>query len=404
MLMYAIKNGIIDTEDIQDKIMKSKNQEYLNMHEYEIWFSESNQEWRTYVKDESTKRGIALKRRKNKEDLEELIITYYKDKEEKPTIKTIFNQWVNKKIEYGEILPQSATRYENDFERFFSPDLPISKMAMIDIDENELESFIKSSIKKHKLTIKTYGGLRLLIRGVFKFAKKQKQTTISMRTFFDELDLPRSIFTVKVKPKELEVYSEEELPLLKAYLESHDRIRDLGVLLTFETGLRVGELAGLEKKDISKKVIHVQRTEVHYNVVDEKSDKKSNVCEIQPFAKSDAGNRHLIITEKAEEIIKQILELSDDSKYLFSERGERIKSKGFSRALERACKQLNIPYRPMHKIRKTYGTTLIDNNVSEALVAEQLGHADISTTKKFYYFNNQSDESRRQQIEQALAR
>lgn len=38
----------------------------------------------------------------------------------------------------------------------------------------------------------------------------------------------------------------------------------------------------------------------------------------------------------------------------------------------------------MHKIRKTYGTTLIDNNVDDALVAEMMGHKDISTTKKYY--------------------
>lgn len=35
----------------------------------------------------------------------------------------------------------------------------------------------------------------------------------------------------------------------------------------------------------------------------------------------------------------------------------------------------------MHKIRKTYGTTLLDNQVAETLVANQMGHSDVITTK-----------------------
>jgi integrase len=57
----------------------------------------------------------------------------------------------------------------------------------------------------------------------------------------------------------------------------------------------------------------------------------------------------------------------------------------------------------MHKIRKTYGTTLLDNHVSETLVAYQMGHSDISTTKKYYYRNNQSKEHKVKEIERALS-
>ena len=37
----------------------------------------------------------------------------------------------------------------------------------------------------------------------------------------------------------------------------------------------------------------------------------------------------------------------------------------------------------MHKIRKTYGTTLIDSDVDEGFITEQMGHSDISTTKNY---------------------
>lgn len=57
----------------------------------------------------------------------------------------------------------------------------------------------------------------------------------------------------------------------------------------------------------------------------------------------------------------------------------------------------------MHKIRKTYATTLIDKNVSESFIQEQMGHSDISTTRKLYYFSNQAEQTKYDQIEKAVS-
>ena len=67
--------------------------------------------------------------RKNKEDLEKLIVDYYQNVINKPYIKDIFNEWLQSKFDYSEISPQTRTRYENDFKRFFT-DNPISMMCM----------------------------------------------------------------------------------------------------------------------------------------------------------------------------------------------------------------------------------------------------------------------------------
>lgn len=184
-------------------------------------------------------------------------------------------------------------------------------------------------------------------------------------------------------------------------------MRYLGILLVFVTGLRVGELAALKPEDIRLKensgTIHVCRTEVHYNE-EKEPGKRKNVVRVQEFAKSEAGNRKIIVNSFAVQILRRIQELNADPKeFLFEENGKRIKIQGFSRALRRTCENLEIPFRPMHKIRKTYGTTLLDNQVSETLVAHQMGHADISTTRKYYFRNNQSEKHKIEEIERALS-
>ncbi|MEQ3169408.1 tyrosine-type recombinase/integrase [Mediterraneibacter gnavus] len=410
ILQYAVENDILNLDDVRRKIMRQENEKYLKMHEkhHKIWFDEKANQWMTYIDDPSTKRGIALKRRKEKADLDNLIIEHYRAIEEIPKVSNVFYEWINLKFEYGEISPQSKTRYENDFARFFSDDNLICSKNFSEITALDLEMFIKGNIKKHHLTKKTYGGLKILIRGIFKYARKKKLTDIVISIFFDELELSKNIFTAtEKKSDDEEVYNEEEIPLVKDYLLKKDSIRYLGVLLVFVTGMRVGELAALKPEDIQLNrkgsFIHVRRTEVHYSEINAQGQRK-NVVAIQNFTKTDAGNRHIILNNFAVQILQRIQELnSAPNEFLFEENGKRIKIKGFSEALKRTCKKLDIPFRPMHKIRKTYGTTLLDNQVAETLVANQMGHSDVITTKKYYYRNNKTTEHKQAEIERALS-
>ena len=275
-----------------------------------------------------------------------LIIEHYRTIEERPRISDIFHDWLTLKFKYGEISEQTRTRYENDFRRFFPDNNEICMKYIADITDIDLEMFIKGNIKKHKLT------------------------DIVISVFFDELDLSKNIFAVQEKKNdEEEVYSEEEITLIKDFLLQKDTLRYLGVLSVSVTGMKVGELSALKPEDIQLKEkggsIHVCQTEVHYSVTDEYG-KRKNVVKVQDFAKSEAGNRHIILNSFAIQIIKRIKELNPTPKeFLFVENGQRIKIRGFSGALGRTCKSLDIPFRPMHKIRKTYGTTLLDNQVSE---------------------------------------
>lgn len=409
-MQYAIENGILNPDDVRKEIMKKENEKYLEMHKehHKIWFDETANQWMTYIDEASAKRGFVLKRRKEKANLENLIIEHYRAIEEKPRIADIFHEWLELKFEYGEISGQTKTRYENDFRRFFPDDYELCKKHIVDIADVELEMFIKGNIKKHKLTKKTYNGLKILVKGIFRHARKKKLTNIIISVFFDELDLSKNIFAVQEKKSdEEEVYSEEEIPLIKDYLLQKDSLRYLGVLLVFVTGMRVGELSALKPEDIQLKEkggsIHVCRTEVHYSIENEQG-KRKNIVEVQNFAKSEAGNRYIILNSFALQIIKRIKELNPNPKeFLFEENEERIKIRGFSGALRRTCKSLDLPFRPMHKIRKTYGTTLLDNQVSETLVAYQMGHSDISTTKRYYYRNNKSQEHKAEEIERALS-
>lgn len=392
------ENDNINYVDIRN-MYDMEREHYLKKHNHNIWQAKDGK-WKTYVDDENSPRGYKLKVKKTQKEIEDLVIQFYKLQESDPYIDKVFDEWNNQRLSYGEITTQTYNRYANDFKRFFPKSCPLRKIKFKQITEDDLETFIKTTIHEMKLTYKMYSGLRTIIRGIFKYGKNKHYTNISITTFLGDLDLSRRIFVKTRIDKESEVFSETEISLIKPYLKKQDKLRDLGILLAFETGLRVGELSALKKDDInkSKKYIHVQRTEVTFK------DPVTNarVCEVRDFPKTEAGDRHLIIPASALQIIDRILELNKHDEYLFSENNKRIRSNAFNRRLARVCDDLHIKHRSMHKIRKTYGTTLLNANVDESTVAEQMGHTDISTTKRFYYRSNRSDNTKYEQINKAL--
>jgi integrase len=45
---------------------------------------------------------------------------------------------------------------------------------------------------------------------------------------------------------------------------------------------------------------------------------------------------------------------------------------------------------------------LIDSGVDDSIISEQMGHADISTTRKYYYFSRKSKIDKIKAIEAAV--
>ncbi len=79
-----------------------------------------------------------------------------------------------------------------------------------------------------------------------------------------------------------------------------------------------------------------------------------------------------------------------------------IRSQAFTKRLNCICKIIGITPSPLHKARKTYAMRLINAKVDDSLVMSQLRHTDITTTRRFYYFDNRSAKEKSAAIENAM--
>lgn len=400
LLRYAVSNGIINVSDVAEQIKLNERKKYLEQHKYSIWQAK-NGGWYTKVYDEIKDKKVLVKRT-NQRDLEDFIIQHYKRLENEPTIQKIFEEWVEQKIEYNEIGMGTAGRYKRDFNRYFEL-FDFKNRRISWVTEEDIEAFIRKTISSNNLTAKAYSNVKTLILGIFKYAKKKKWTSISITNVMGDLDLSARVFANRIVFKEKEIFFEDEIEKIVENIHHNPTIKRLGILLAFETGMRVGELCSLKKSDIGENYIHVQRTEIEYP-----NENGIFVIDVKEFPKTSAGDRYIYVNDQTMETIRKIEELNPTGEYLFckdnSTRGySRIYGRNFNPELKKICEEVGIPPRTMHKIRKTYGTTLLDAGVDESFIIEQMGHSDIECTKKYYYFSNKHADKKLQQIKDAIS-
>lgn len=400
-LKIICENGKIDIgiENVHERMKELRNimdaQTYLSKHNYKIWQG-NNGFYYTYLPD-TIKERILLKR-KSESDLMKAIIDFYKCHN---TVCMLFEEWLEYKQLYRLIKEPSVIRYENDYRRFiYGTDFGNTEVA--NVTEEMLEKFIISAIFDNNLTAKAFSGLRTILIGMFKYAKKRKYTTISVTNFFGDLELSPNMFRHVVKNDEDEVFTDFEVRQISNYVKEHPTIRNLGVLLAFHTGLRVGELTALTPDDIDweNHILLINKTEI--KIKDRETGKYTYAVSDQ--GKTENSTRNVVFTASAEWVLHQILKINPHGTYLFENpEGKRIRGTTMNKRLHGICRALGIKERSIHKSRKSYATQLLDAGVGDALIISQLGHSDILTTRKHYYRNSHTLAETRNKLESALA-
>lgn len=389
----ACERDIISIETIEELIEMREKQLYLEKHPNKIWQG-TNNKWYTYL---GKGEGRKLVKKNTYDDLTNYILNHYKEKEDNPTIKELYTQWLNYKLSIKEIGRGTYDRYECDFKRYFlSSGFYLRHIKTI--TEEDLDIFIRHTIATQELTQKAYSNFRTILIGIFKYAKRLHYTALSISSVLSDLDISSRVFKPKANKLEGEIFTEDETPQILNYLRSNPSIENFGLIFAFQSGVRCGELAAIKFSDITDNILHVQRQEIVY-----KSDiSGKQIHEVVEYTKTECGNRYIYLPSGAVDTLTCIRWRNRNSEFVMAKDGKRINKTAFNRYLERACIACGIEPRTMHKIRRTYGTTLIDNGVEDSLIMSQMGHTNIQTTRKYYYYANRNDEHKRKQIDSSI--
>lgn len=416
LLKYAIANGMIDLSYVQEQIEMNKRKTILEKYGSCIWYSESEKVWYCHIPDETKSNGRKKVKRKNKEDIEEIVYQYFKEVDNKIkteeskknlTIKDLFMEFIEYKSK--EVTPCTIKRMMADWNRFYQEtqfaDILLDNLTKIDID-----IFFNTILEQNELKSKAFYNMCGLLKQSLQYAidaeyidKNPYRTKVNKKKFK----------TTSKKPAEYEVYQLEEKELIIQEMERRlqnnpKNTAPLAIILDFELGTRKGEILAISESDINNGWVHIHKQVVEKFDLTDITKIKSIGFEVVNYTKSSDGDRWLPLSEKAIDIIRRIRNINCKynniyEDYLFVTNGHIMYPDAIDAQIKRGCEHIGINVKTMHKIRKTYGSTLLHNGVNISAVKDMLGHADETTTLKHYIYNTINNQKTGEMVLNALS-
>lgn len=399
--MYPFPSGVNIDQDLMNEVvdmveeMTRKN--VLNKHPYAI--TETTRRGQkcfiTYVYDESKANHRKQISASTLENLENKIYEAYKNGS-----SLTFGKVAYKYMLFFKNMCKDSTfsRSMRDYNKFVLGS-SIENKEIHKITRNDLKKYFQEEITKHKLGDKAYQNCRCLINKIFNFALDEGYVQInpvtSLMVSKSEIKKPNK------KVKEEVVFTNKERDIIREYIK-HDTANyfnsvPYAILLSFQLGLRVGELQVLKWSDITDNTIHIQRQETTFDIYDENLKKvKGSAHKVVNYCKTSNGDRILPLSPEALKILEDVKnwnkEHNLDSEYIFvNSESQYYNRQRINERLYIYCEKTGIIKKSTHKIRRSVISNLLDHILNKIAVQEFAGHADLQTTLKSYYKNVSDD-------------
>lgn len=289
-----------------------------------------------------------------------------------------YEEWLDIWMEKERFFIKESTyaTYTNIIENHLKPVL--GKKKINNITNEDLQNFIILKLSTSKknlekgLALKTVKDMTVLIKNTLKTATQNK--LISFQNF--QCKFPSSF-----SKSHLKTFSVEEQKILFKYLINNQNSKNLGILLCLQTGLRLGEICGLQWQDINleKSTLTICRT-LQKIYIKEKNKSYSKTIISTP--KTKTSNRIIPLNIDFINLIKPFQQ--NKNNYFITNSTNYLKPHCYRYYYQKLLHFLNLPKLRFHSLRHTFATQAIELGIDCKTISEILGHANMNTTLNLY--------------------
>jgi integrase len=181
--------------------------------------------------------------------------------------------------------------------------------------------------------------------------------------------LPK-IKLLNVPPQKFDFLSPVESDKLLLNTIDDELLHDM-VLLALKTGMRFGELAGLDWADVNleKEILTVRHSFVRGDLGSPKNNK----------------TRDVPLTSEVCEMLDKRKKTGDF--VFYSSKGKRLKYDKYRLLLQDACQKVGLRKIAWHTLRHTFASHLACKGVSLKTIQELLGHSDMKMTMRYAHLS-----------------
>lgn len=294
---------------------------------------------------------------------------------ENTQFKTLVNAWLNSK--QAMITASTHANFVLIAENHLIPHFGRRKIGTI--TESDVQGYIMYLYNEGRLdnggglTVKTIRDVILVLRLAMTYAYKEKAIPLLN---WEMIEYPKELGVKRV----VSLSKEEEQNLIQCIYLDLNR-KTAGILVALMTGLRIGELCGLQMKDIclSNNTINVNKT------VQRIFDKRKGTTYIHigpPKTKTSA--RTIPIPSLLGNIIKRFL--TDNPNHFFlTGKSKPTEPRTYRQFFARFIKRNGLKKVKFHEIRHTFAVRAIEiPDFDIKSLSEILGHKNVSFTLNVY--------------------
>jgi integrase len=294
------------------------------------------------------------------------------EKEPVPTFKNLSEEWLELHVKPTK-RATTYIRYSSLLKIYINKHLgllPLDQMRRADVI-NTLRKIQRKGASRSALEL-----CRNVISGVSEFAIDaefiQSNPCVGV---MKRLGLPR-----RKDRESVEIFTKEEVSFLLQKCKETRVDYSPFFLVAFRTGMRLGEILGLEWGDINWKdrYILVQRSFRNGRITSTKNSKSRRV---------DMSDQLYFVlkrlySQRKEEALKD--GKNEPVSIVFHTKGQYTSQNTVRNIWKRLLVKCELNYRKFHSTRHTFASLLINNNESLAYIKELMGHHSIQMTVDVY--------------------
>ncbi|MCM1058295.1 MAG: site-specific integrase [Firmicutes bacterium] len=307
------------------------------------------------------------------------------------TLKTLYPEWLE--LRRLEVSKSTLADDIRNWEKYILPSR-IAELPLEQLTKPVLKTWAYQIVTENCMKKKYYDNIRTVLNSLLDYAADAEYIEANK---FRAIRLNGHLYKpAAFKEENEEAFTRREQELVMREAEEDSRATDsalpLGICILFCTGIRVGELCGLQYGDIKGDYLYINRMVVE-NQTETPTGLKHCGYKIVDHAKTNAGHRRIYLTEKARTYLRQIRELNEkngfpvsDTDLVFQRKEGLCNQRVFDGRIKKYCNpnHLNLPFaKSCHDIRRSYISHLFDLGLNPDEIRRMAGHENIEMTMRY---------------------
>ncbi|WP_195267620.1 site-specific integrase [Eubacterium sp. 1001713B170207_170306_E7] len=290
------------------------------------------------------------------------------------TLEAFSREWLRERRDEGKIKESTLTNYQRIIERYLLPSL--GRYRLDAVTSEAVQNFVKN-LEKKELKTSTIQGVAGRLSSIM---EKAVEAGLIDKNPCDHIVIQKQQQTTTGK-----ILTIEDQKELTNWLLAHEHNLSLAVQLGLFAGMRIGEIAALQWKDIDLKngFIHIRRNV--QRIKNPGTGQRKTITQIGT-PKSQKAFRSIPVTSILMKSLRRYEKkgIKPEAFVIAKKNGAAYDVRTIQRYFKKIITALQLDNYRFHDLRHTFATRAKESGMDIQIISEILGHSETAVTMNIY--------------------